>query len=958
MVAFRILGAFEVVGADGPVNLGAPRQRSVLGRLLVARGRVVPTARMIDDLWGDHPPGSAVASVHSYISNLRRVLESGRATGVPPRVLVTVSPGYAIRSEDVDAWRFEDMVRRGAAFLGAGDTRAALREFDMALGIWRGPAYAEFTTSDWALPEITRLDELHAMAVEHRANAAIALDSPGAVVADLRAHLAEHPLREEGWRLLAIALYNQGRQGDALVALRQARHTLVEELGIDPSPRLQQLEADILSQSSAIARPAAANESSERVTSSTAWFPPEKAGEAKGAAGPETGDQIFGRERELGLLSGMSRGIALISGEAGIGKSALVKAAMAGYSRLGWQVAVGRCPETGGAPAGWAWVEILRLLTAQVAPADRVAAQIRRLLADPDAPRSAHGDADLTSERFRLRRDLAVYFADAARVSPLLLVLDDLHRADEETLATLVDLASELRNTEVLIVGTFREEEADGLAETLAALARHEPVRIVLNGLDQDAAGSLLAAVSGTTVTPGTLAAVTGRTGGNPFFLRETARLIAAEGEDAALSTVPPGVRDVLRRRFARLPASMRGVLSEAAVIGRDFDIDVLIDLNGNGEEPVVEAVETALAAGLLAEPEGGGLRFTHALTRDALYDDMSRMRQIRTHGRVAASLERLRPRGVSALVHHFVAGGEPSAAARHCVLAAERAEQRFAYREAASFWGQAIELTDEKDPELLVGRVRALALCNKLDEARKLRKRAIQLALPHADHELTARVVGALDVPTAYRTEGGGEDSPEVVRVIEETLSQLPEGDRAARCSLLTSLAFELVGFEGDEAMRGAKAADEALAMARRLKDPEALAGALNARHLYTFRGDGDGAADRLRIGTELLRLAQAHGMVIVEILAHLILARQALECLDHPRAEHHTIRMEQLSAQHRLNGPGSLTTCRRAVWPAITVEHRTTGRLYRATARAHLLQDERWSEPISYHLPTGTER
>ncbi|MEU0483514.1 BTAD domain-containing putative transcriptional regulator [Streptosporangium sp. NPDC006013] len=824
MVAFRVLGAFEVIGAGGPVNLGAPRQRSVLGRLLVARGQVVPITRMIDDLWGGHPPGSAVTSVHAYVSNLRRVLESDRAAGTPPQVLVTVSPGYAIRSKEADAWRFEDMARRGAAFLGAGDARAALRELDAAIEIWRGPAYAEFATADWALSEIARLDELHTMAVEHRAAAAIALDSPGTVIADLRAHLAEHPLREEGWRLLAIALYHQGRQGDALVALRQARHTLAEELGVDPSPALQRLEADILSQSPEIARPVAVNKPLEHMTSSTTLSSPERLRRVRAEAGPETLDPIFGRARELALLAGMSRGIALISGEAGIGKSALVEAVVAGHSRSGRQAAVSRCPETGGAPAGWAWVEILRTLTARVAPAEAVATRIRRLLADPDAPYPVHGDADLTAERFRFRRDLAAYLAEVARVSPLLLVLDDLHRADDETLAIFVDLVSELRDAEVLIVGTFREEEADGLAETLATLARHEPLRIVLDGLDQNAAERLVTSVSGRAVTPGVLAAVTDRTGGNPFFLRETARLIATEGEDAALSTVPAGIRDVLRRRFARLPASIRGVLSEAAVIGRDFDIDVLIDVNGNGEEVVVEAVEAALTAGLLVEPEGGGLRFTHALTRDALYGEMSRLRQIRTHGRIAASLERLRPREAAAVAHHFAASGKPSAAARHCVLATERAKGRSAYREAASLWGRAIEFADEEDLELLVRRVTALALCDELDDARELWKRAIQLALPHASPELTARVVGVLDKPAAYGTGGGDKGFQEVVQVIEEALSLLPAGDRAARCLLLTSLAFEVAGFGDEEATRFTEAADEAQATTRRPKGPEAV--------------------------------------------------------------------------------------------------------------------------------------
>ncbi|GAA0356064.1 hypothetical protein GCM10009530_01490 [Microbispora corallina] len=1006
MAIFRVLGAFHAIGATGPVDLGGPRQRSVLARLLVAGGQVVPVERMIDDLWHEQPPPSALASVQAYVSNLRRALEPERTARTPARVLVTVPPGYALRSEDVDAWRFDELARRGARAAAEGDPRAALRLLDEALALWQGPAYAEFATADWATTEIGRLEELRATAAEQRAEAALALGAPGPVVADLRGLLAGHPLREEAWRLLALALYRQGRQGDALVALREARGVLAEELGVDPGPALQRLEADILAQSPTLdlrplpaAAPLAEAADIRADIQEAAEDHAARGGDGPGAAVPGSGpltweatgresvqerdaagregagpaqersparsesaqerspagsesaqerdqvgresgriaaepaarERLFGREDELARLLAFLRGIALVTGEAGMGKSALVEAAAVRRAEQGWRVAVGRCPETGGAPPGWAWAEILRTLTAAVPPRDALAPRIQRLL-DDAAGHDQPSGTDLTAERFRLRRALAAYLAEAARPAPLLLILDDLHRADDETLAVLVHLAADLAGAPVVVAGTAREEESGRLAETAAALARHEPLRISLTGVGREAAAALLAEVSGAEVSAATAAAVADRTGGNPFFLRETARLIAAEGEETAASVVPAGVRDVLRRRFGRLPVPAQTVLREAAVIGRDVDVDVLASVNGGGDEAVVEAVEAALMAGLLVEPEDGGLRFAHALVRDTLYDDMSRLRRARVHGRVAAALERLRPDEVAALAHHYASGGEPARAAHYAALAAERAELRFAYREAAALWGRAIELGGREDLELIMRRVRALALGNELAAAREMRERAIALAVPQGDPELTARVVGAFDAPALWSTRDYGVVSLEVVRVIEEALAALPPGDGAARCALLTSLAFEL---EGEETERGARAAAEALDMARRLGDPEAVAKALNARTFHTFR-DG-GLAERRRYGTELLDLAGEHGLAIAEVVAHLILMQQATGSLDWARADLHAGEGGRLAERYDMTMPGSLVTFYRAYRRAVAGEYAEAERLYREGARAH---------------------
>lgn len=245
-VAFGVLGPVVAWGgAGGAVALKGPRHRAVLARLLVARRRVVPVARLVDDLWVD-PPRDAVGAVRTFVAALRRALEPERPPRTPARLLVTEGPGYALRAEPgaVDAWRFEQAVTAAANLAPQG----ALDRLEEALGWWRGPAYAEFTEESWARAERSRLGELRLHAVERRAAARLDLGRAAEAVPDLDAHVAEHPWREDAWRLLALALYRTGRQGDALAVLRRARALLVEQLGVDPGPGLRRMEADILGQ--------------------------------------------------------------------------------------------------------------------------------------------------------------------------------------------------------------------------------------------------------------------------------------------------------------------------------------------------------------------------------------------------------------------------------------------------------------------------------------------------------------------------------------------------------------------------------------------------------------------------------------------------------------------------------------------------------------------------------------
>ncbi|KXK63046.1 SARP family transcriptional regulator [Micromonospora rosaria] len=256
-VGFGVLGPVVAWDGDGtPIDVKGPKHRAVLARLIVARGRVVPVNRLIDALWAADPPPGATSAVRTFVAALRRALEPHRPPREPARLLVTEGPGYALRAapDAVDAWRFEDTVAAASTV----PPHEALDRLDRALGWWRGPAYADFDDEPWARAERSRLEQLRLNAVESRAGVRLALGRAAEVVPDLDAHVAEHPWREEAWRLLALALYRTHRQGEALAVLRRARGLLLDQLGVDPGPRLRDLETDILRQVDPVGGPASA----------------------------------------------------------------------------------------------------------------------------------------------------------------------------------------------------------------------------------------------------------------------------------------------------------------------------------------------------------------------------------------------------------------------------------------------------------------------------------------------------------------------------------------------------------------------------------------------------------------------------------------------------------------------------------------------------------------------------
>jgi len=249
MLNFRILGELEVVDGQRRLALGGAKQRSVLAVLILHRGEVVSTDRLIDELWGERPPATAAKTVQVYISHLRKLLGDG--------VVVTRGRGYMldVAADQVDAGRFERLAAAGRASLNDGDAVAASATLREALALWRGPALADFAYEPFAQTEGARLEEARLGALEDRVEADLALGEHASLCSELNAQVERHPLRERLQGQLMLALYRAGRQAEALERYRAARRSLQDELGIEPSRRLQELQRRILEQDPALEPP-------------------------------------------------------------------------------------------------------------------------------------------------------------------------------------------------------------------------------------------------------------------------------------------------------------------------------------------------------------------------------------------------------------------------------------------------------------------------------------------------------------------------------------------------------------------------------------------------------------------------------------------------------------------------------------------------------------------------------
>jgi len=429
---------------------------------------------------------------------------------------------------------------------------------------------------------------------------------------------------------------------------------------------------------------------------------------------------LVGRDGELGeLLAGLDAAacgtgrLFLLAGDPGIGKSRLAYEAAARARDRGFKVTWGRCWEAGGAPAYWPWVQALRALVRGVGREElvpqlgagapfvaQIVAEVAEILPEVGPPPPMGAEA----ARFGLFDAVAAFMRNAGAGQPLMVVLDDLHAADAPSILLLRFVARELGEARVLVLGAYRDMELDRghpLTVALGELSREPATRHVrLSGLDEAGVARLIREVTGVMPRESVAAAVYRDTEGNPLFVGEVARLLAAEGrleragDPAGMElAIPAGIREVIGRRAARLPEPCGRVLGLASVFGREFWLPALERLCGVGAGELLDSLEEAIAAGLVAAVPGapGRLRFSHALIRDTLYEAIPAGRRLRLHQQAGEALEAFyRPDldpHLAELARHFVeaaAGGGAGKAAGYAERAGHRAVGLLAYEEAA----------------------------------------------------------------------------------------------------------------------------------------------------------------------------------------------------------------------------------------------------------------------------------
>jgi DNA-binding SARP family transcriptional activator/tetratricopeptide (TPR) repeat protein len=841
---FRILGPLEALEEGRVVTLGGGKQRALLAVLLLHANETLTTDRLIDELWGENPPATAAKTIQVRIARLRRALAGNGSAGV----VVTRGHGYQLKldPERLDARRFERLVAEGRSELAAGRPARAASMLERALSLWRGPPLADLAYEPFAQREIARLDDLRAAALEQLIEAKLALGRHAEVVGQLETLIAEHPYRERLRAQLMLALYRSERQADALQAYQDARRTLVEELGIEPGERLRELERAILAQDPglhlAVAEPPAA----------------EHAVEAPRSA-------FLGRERELAeLVGGLDGAFAgrgrlfLLVGEPGIGKSRLAEELIAQARARGARILVGRCWEAGGAPAYWPWVQSLRAYVREAEP-DALRAQLGAGAADiaqflpelrerfPDLPEPPSLESE--GARFRLFDSMTAFLKNLAAAQPLVLVLDDLHAADAPSLLLLRFVARELGDSRLLIVGAYRDVDptlADPLTTTLTELAREPVTRtLALAGLEEvDVARFIeLAAPGASAADLGP--AVKAETEGNPLFVGEIVRLLAAEGRldepAAAPLAIPQSVREVIGRRLRHLSGECNRLLTLASVLGREFDLDALAGVSGLERGAILELLDEAIEAHVVSEVPGaiGRMRFAHALIRDAAYHGLTRSRRVQLHGQVGEALEALYSSDLdphlAELAHHFfesAAGGNGQKAVDYARRAGSRAVALLAYEEAVRLYEMALEALGPKEPpdeptrcELLLSLGEAQARSGEMGPAKETFARAATAARELGLAELLARA--AIGYGGRFVWLRAGKDR-RLVPMLQDALAALPQEDSVLRVKLLARLAGALRDQPSPRPV--ASISQEAVEMARRLGDPGTLAHALDS--------------------------------------------------------------------------------------------------------------------------------
>jgi tetratricopeptide (TPR) repeat protein len=589
---------------------------------------------------------------------------------------------------------------------------------------------------------------------------------------------------------------------------------------------------------------------------------------------------FVGRETQVAALVSAvqaaelgERVIGMVAGEPGIGKSRLVEEMAA---RVASEVLWAGCWEGDGAPSYWVWRQLLRALGGEAVLAE------------------AGGET-----RFGLFDAVAEFFARASQERPLVLVIEDLHWADEASVRLLEFLAHDRRPRRLAIIGTYRDTDLDRshpFARGLGDLVR-DGLHLALGGLGTRDVGSLVAAMG--LAAGDQVNVLHRRSGGNPFFLRELVRL----AQEAPASTVPAGVRPVVARRVQNLAPATQEVLTTAAVAGEDFDVPLLGAVTGATTGGLLAALDEARVAGLVEEA-GGRFRFVHALVRESLYDGLGLAARAALHRRLAEVLDerfgdaRL-PEIAAHALHGAVAGGDDRAL-DWAVRAGERSFELLAYEESAAWYGRALDILPAGGDETRRGRLlqrrgQAYLAAGDLPAARDAYRQAADVARRSGDAGQLARA--ALGLGAGF---GGFEVrlfDPVQVELLEEALAALGPGPSLLRAWVLARLSVALSFMDAEG--RRLTLSEEAVAMARQVGDPAVLGYAL-AGHCDVIPGPNHCQA-RLSEAGEVVRLARDAGDRPLELLGRRLRVVALLETGQVEEADFEIDRFAQVADQIR---------------------------------------------------------
>ena len=845
---FRILGPVEVHGERGAVALGGVKPRAILAVLLLHANESVSADRLALALWGEDAPPSAVKRIQVHVSRLRKALGGSE-------ILSTTAAGYRLRVApgELDAERFARLLDDGQRALDRGQAEHAAALLREALRLSRGPPLADLTFEPFAPTEIARLEEQRLAALEARVAADLLRHRHAELVGELWQLVSAYPGREALVGQLMLALYRCERQRDALDVYARTREFLSNELGLEPGAALKDLQRAILEQAPSLGP--------DGGVQPTFTVPAILTAASDGT--------FVGRATDLEALASVyaeasqgSRRIALVYGEPGIGKTRLAAQFVQRASEDGAIVLYGRCDEEG-LLAQQPFVEALRQYI-HLCPAHELAGQLhvisgelRRLVPEiaeliPDLPEPLSGDPE--GARSRLFEAVCSLLCQAAQDRPVVLVLDDLHWADQPTLLLLKYLARYPREARLMVLGTYRETELDvehPLARMLAQLGRERRVLChALEPLDAAAVSQLVGILAGDDASPELRRIVYEGTEGNAFFVVEVLRHLSESGAIGAEAAghlggrlaVPDGVKDVIAQRIRSLGPATSRLLVTASILGREFELAVLQRLSPLAEDELLDGLESAVRARVIEEvaAAAGRYSFSHALIRDTLYGSVTATRRVLVHRRAGAAIEEVHGSDLepylAELAHHYAdagASGDLAKAIEYGTRAGEHATEQLAYERAAAHFRQAAELVDAVDPERLQRQRCDLVIAQGEAERqagdaayRTTLLGGARLAQQLDDPERLARAVLANN--RGIFSSGQGIDR-ERVSMLQWALDTYDPADSPTRAALLSLLALELIT-DHDATVRD-RLHGEAIGMARRVGDPRTLAIVLTQR-------------------------------------------------------------------------------------------------------------------------------